>query len=178
MKLATEKNSMLSGAAVFWTNFTVVFRVMLLMTGFWLIGVSLEEGKPLIPFALILFFLGGVGFLGECFRNVAIRRARYQGVVTYKKVQTRIGSKAWKTDIPSYLIRDVLAYLDFAALASKTLDERSDEKTEYAQFVVGVNNDGALIPKLVHICEDDGHCDKPEIHIYGYDENRDGKINW
>lgn len=173
MKLASEKLSPIPGRAIFLTNFHVVTKTLALPAGLWLVVTS-EEFNTQMVVGFTLWVYGLVGFVTAWRHNSAIRKLKYAGVLGFLK--SNGDNPRWVSTLSPRTRRSPMRNLGMAVLISELLAHHTDGDDEYAQIAFGRGENNELLAKLVHHC--DGNCSKPEIHLFGYDEDRDGMIHW
>jgi hypothetical protein len=177
--LAVEKTSPVAWWSVLITNLGVFLGVLLAGVNGLALYWAFSTGAT---FLYVLVPLVGVGFSFRIFLTAftsgsLIRKLRYTGTLEVRKASN------WVVNVPVWSFgslkkAEAMTKL-FTEELAKTPVEETDERV--LVFVVGEKaNDEAsgYQVKLVHKCNDDGACEKPHMHLFGYNENRDGVIIW
>lgn len=180
MRIAIEKESPITGGAVFVTNLVLVIRTAAIIGGFAFAYVG-DRNKMewLIAVGIVVTFLGAVGYLNDCFKSVATRRGRYQGVLVFmknKKWEETGKGLEWLPTLSPVMFKDSILHMNLLFEMSKIMLEKISEEDRYVQFVLTINDENEIKPRLIHHCNDGTSCHKPEIHLFGYNELRDGKL--
>lgn len=178
-KLAIEKSSPIAWWSVLFTNFAVSFGFLLAVGGVALAYWTLDndKGTPGLIFGALAVGFGGRLFLGSLMSSATIRKVRYTGTVEVRKSPT-----SWIVNLPAWAFKNRIEGFTLSLIFAKALETTPLEETEESVlvFVIGVDEDDSkeFRVKLVHKCDDDGKCNKPQIHLFGYKEDRDGALAW
>lgn len=177
-QLAVEKLSPIAWWSVLATNFGAFFGLVLGAGGVYYSYQALSDGSEFWQLALRVA-AAGFGFrifLSSLVSSKPIRLARYAGTVIVLK-----GTRGWHVNLPRTAFtgrkRASLFLLQFARYFEKAALKENDEKAMV--FAVGFDAEADdYRVKLLHSCADDATCERPELHIRGYSEERDGVIRW
>lgn len=195
MNIAVNKESPISAASIFWANFVLFFRVLCVGGGLLLIYGTFKDFDPstfetkiytpsdlLGAFSGILITMAGAyNFFGSYSKNIALRKLRYNGVlVLHKRTNPDYIGKwgLWVSTIPFWRFSNFLEKFDLDEFIHERIAQKAEEDDTYVQFIVARDTDGTLRAQLVHHCTDTLDCEKPEIHLFGYSEARNGPIWW
>lgn len=175
MKLAVEKDSPIRARSIFFSNLRVVVKTLAIPVGFMLVLRGEDFTDPVLIAGLILWAGGLVG-IGDAWRqNIALRRLKYSGILTFRKAADRSGR--WISTLSPFTSGNPLKSIAVMVRLSKLLGGKAKNDDIYAQIAMGLDPQGELAFQVVHRC-DPRECEKAEIHAFGYNEDRDGAIYW
>lgn len=185
MKLAIEKLSPIPGRAIFWNNFHVVFRITGLMVMFlYVIGAGfglLPSGLPGWV-SLVVFVIGSaaqVRISTPIAVGISLRRLRYNGTFSYARLPESDEGKyahEWVTDIPKRY-RRTLQWMGTIQPKIDELLKTLPESADRVVFFLGRDDEGNYAAKVYHTCSSES-CNDFSKHLRGYEEARDGVVNW
>lgn len=177
-QLAVEKLSPIAWWSVLATNFGAAFGLVLTAVGVYYAYQALSDGSEFWQLALRVA-AAGFGFrifLSSLVNSKPIRLARYAGTVVVVR-----GARGWQVDLPRASFkgrkRAGLLFMQFARYFEKAALKENEDKAMV--FAVGFDADADDYRlKLLHSCADDPTCERPDLHVRGYSEQRDGTISW
>jgi len=182
MTIAIEKASPVGPSVIFWNNFVVVTRFTVtlgaLLWFFYLLQAD-EPNQNQIILAALLVALGSFRASRDIESGIIFRRLRYKGVFTASRAEPTEStpSQHWHNTVPPWGLSSKFRN-SVSALADPIL-ETLEPSVVYAQFAVGVDETGEFVLRKVHSCDNvPENCDKPAVHLFGYNEERDGRIWW
>jgi hypothetical protein len=177
-QLAVEKLSPIAWWSVLATNFGAMFGLVLAAVGVYYSYQALSDGSEFWQLALRVAAaaFGFRIFLSSLVSSKPIRLARYAGTVIVLK-----GKRGWHVNLPRMSFRGPklsgLLLMQFARYFEKAaLKENGDRAMIFAVGFDTEADDYRL--KLLHSCADDMTCERPDLHLRGYSEQRDGAIRW
>lgn len=179
-KLAIEKHSSVSWVSVLFTNALITLSLTCLgggaMLAYW--AVHNNKGIAIVIIGLAVTIIGSRVFRFNLINGALIRKLRYTGTA-----EVEASGLKWRVAIPRWAFRSGLygKALDKAFIeALEKMPKPITTKDTSLTFVVGYNQDLATEPQvmLVHKCQNRSKCNKPEIHLFGYSEKRDGALFW
>lgn len=177
--LAVDKTSPVAWWSVLLTNAGVALSLLITLGGFFFTywSITHKSGVAGEVFGLIIGFVFSRIFLRTLFNGGTIRKLRYTGTVEIRK-----GLTAWSINMPRRAFRSRKEAVNLAELLADELESFPLETTDEHNLVFVVGHTGlespALQVKLFHKCEDEGKCEKPGLHLFGYNEKRDGEVFW
>jgi len=177
-QLAVEKLSPIAWWSVFATNFGVVFGLVVAAVGVYSAYHALSDESEFWK-VLVHVLAAGIGFrifLSSIVNSKPIRLARYAGTVIVLN-----SGRGWHVNLPRTAFtgkkRAGLVLMQFARYFERAaLKEDGDKAMIFAVGFDAEADDYRL--KLLHSCADDATCERPELHLLGYSEKRDGAIRW
>jgi hypothetical protein len=178
VKLAIEKDSPVPGRKVLFNNLMIFTDLVVAGFGALLIYVAVNGGDALNGFLGGLLVLMNVRFfLKDWAAGGTIRKLRYTGTFEVEKI-----SDKWRVIVPAKAFPNMQLAADMAKVFEEALASTPAEETpeKVLIYVLGVSDDDtkSYQVKLVHKCDNDGSCDKPRLHLFGYSEERDGALSW
>lgn len=158
--LAVEKNSPVSAFQVFRSNFSLMFRVLLIGAGFMIaIYKNQTAGASgwllVLATLLILFGLLGAGRSFE--ESFWVRKMRYEGMFA-----VALSKGEWVYSAPDWSYGKKIRVEAWLELLNLT--KNAPKSTNYAQYYVGKDPSGEYVLRLSHFCEV-GKCLDIESHF-------------
>ncbi len=182
MSIAIEKDSPVAPSVIFWNNFIVVLRFTMAFGGLLAFILLMQQDEPKSSQLLLLAVVIAVGSFRagrDIESGIRFRRLRYKGIIIASRPAPvdEDSKRPWIALIPSYGLNKT--FREQLKNLSDPILEKLDDSILYIQFAVGKNDAGDYVLTKVHSCDDvPDNCDKPAIHLFGYDEERDGRIWW
>lgn len=177
IKLAVDKLSPISWWSVLISNILVTssfgagFSGVLLLVHSFRAGLSL----PWFILSLGLILTSFFTFIPWLVSNSEIRKLRYSGTMELPNRDN------WGSNIPRWAFVSRETRNQIVELLDAVISEKveSSKKAVELLFLLGWDNDESRYRvKLVHECLGASECEKPAMHLFGYEEKRDGEIYW